>query len=115
MNEIIDLGEIRNLRKKQIESKQPGYCFRMELNSEYDYLCYCIKKRKKLIRKCLGKIVLLIGRNWKYINFLSTEEMCIVLNCLKLARSENISEILGYNVQEYNKLDEMYINRCKKL
>ena len=104
------------MNKEEIELQKSAYLldknlkFYVELNNLYNQLCYGIKKRKWLIRPTLSKIVLLVEENWEQVYLLSREDMYMVLNCIKLARSAGISEILNYNKKEFQKLEENYTN-----
>ncbi len=102
-NEEIELQKNAYLLDKDLQ-------FYIELNELYNQLCYGIKKRKWLIRPTLGKIVLLVGENWEQVHHLPKEDMYMVLNCIKLARSEKIPEILDYNEEEFQKIEENYTN-----
>ncbi len=86
------------------------YIFRMVLNEMYNELSWSIKKRRKrLIRKNFRCIINYIWQNIEFINKLSFEERYMVLNCVKIARSEglDLSDDI-YESQEYKILDRAY-------
>ncbi len=61
--------------------------FRLELNKKYNDLCYSIRKKKGSIPFYLKGICAFIIENWEYAKCLPREELYMVFNSIKLARS----------------------------
>ena len=102
-NEEFELLENGYLLDKDLE-------FSIRLNSLYNNLCHVIRKSKWQTKSILGEIVLLIDSHWENANKLPKDDLYMVLNCITLARSDKIPEILGYNEEEFQKLERKYVN-----
>lgn len=88
----------------------PSYRFRIDLNNKYNDLCLAIKKRR-YAKRILQDILIFICNNFEYVNCLSKEELYMVLNCIRLARSEGMREAVNISSsEEYQKLEENYTN-----
>lgn len=72
----------------------PALHFKVELNGLYNKLCFSIYKSKKSLPLVLNELLYLIQENWEYVDKLPYEELYMVLNVIKLARSQKNSKAL---------------------
>lgn len=88
----------------------PVFNFRVELNEGYNDLCYFIRKSwKKNIPIVLTSLLYLIKENWEHVDKLSYEELYMVLNVIKLARSQkNMEAIHLAETDLFRRLNEEY-------
>lgn len=87
------------------------FAFRIELNKNYSNLCWSIRKQKKSIPMYLRQILYLIEDNWEYVQQVPMEELYMVLNVLKLARSQGYKKYsYMYDSLVFHALDESFMN-----
>ncbi len=94
--------------------------FMIDLNNCYEDLIHLVHSKKRgraswnkreYIVKCLSKGLNLIKNNWQYVNGLPKEYLYMVLNIVKLAKSEEFEEAIElYNGEDFQKLQENYVN-----
>lgn len=85
--------------------------FSEELNNLYSKFCWSIKRNKNFIRHDLDELLRLIANNWDKVPSLPKEDLYIVINALKIAKSENYIWCKGlYDSDVFHELDESYAN-----
>lgn len=94
--------------------------FSLKLNDCYNELIYVMyymkgyeanKTRKRSnISGHLYSIYELCVNNWNLVFALSREDLCLVLNCFKLIRSENLFIMSLIDIKKWNELEENYTN-----
>lgn len=90
----------------------PVFRFKVELNGLYNKLCFSIQKSKKSIPVVLNELLCLIQKNWEHVDKLPYEELYMVLNVIKLARSQKnvkalrlaATNLFQQKNEEYSKL-----------
>jgi hypothetical protein len=104
--------------KLGLDSCVPMYSsefFSKTLNHLYDNLCSIIKTHEGDINIALMIILSFIAAYWEFANEFSKEDLYMVLNALKLARSLDWKEFsFLYDSENFQKLDENY-NKLVKL
>lgn len=71
----------------------------------------CMSLKNKGIKLVLRKMIVLIWKNLSILNKFSKEELYMVLNCVKLAKSENIKSANFVSKKDiYREIEENYQN-----
>ena len=96
-----------------------SFHFMIDLNNCYEDLIRFVHSKKRgrtsldkreYIVKCLSKGLNLIKNNWQYVNGLPKEYLYMVLNIVKLAKSEEFEVAVElYNDEDFQKLQENYV------
>ena len=105
-------NELELIKQTELLDRDTAFC--NELNRKHDKLCFHVRKKKSNFRHCLRDILDFVCGHWESVDKLPREDMYMVLNVLKFARSVNLGMYEEYYKSgEFQEMCENYTNSRK--